>query len=71
MEVCERRCEFDKTSSTSTSSKCFLPDVSTTYSNLNYKIAEPSDDLKGKPFGTYSNNEAAFDDILTNNPGTT
>ena len=45
--------------------------MSTTFSNTEFKIAEPSDDLKGKPFGTYSNNEAAFDNILTNNPGTT
>ena len=47
-----------------------LPDVSTTFSNTEFKIAEPSDNLKGKAFGTYTNNEAAFDNILTNNPGT-
>jgi len=47
-----------------------LPDVSTTFSNTEFKIAEPSDNLRGKAFGTYTNNEAAFDNILTNNPGT-
>jgi hypothetical protein len=46
-----------------------LPEVSTTFSNTEYKIAESTDDLQGKIFGTYTNNKAAFDGILTNNPG--
>jgi len=43
-----------------------VPEISTTYSDQNFKIAVPSEDLKtGHYFGTYKNNGAAFDDVLT------
>jgi hypothetical protein len=71
IKVCDRRCPVDELTSTDSTSKCFVPEVSTTYSNENFKIAESLDDLKsGTYFGTFSDNDKVFDDILTNNPGT-
>jgi hypothetical protein len=47
-----------------------VPEVSTTYSDENFKIGIPQDDLKtGQYFGSYENNIAAFDDILTEDQG--
>jgi len=64
--VCDRKCLFDKTSSTDSISKCFLPEISTTYSNENFNISEPVDDIQtGKYWSTYTNTLAAFDNILT------
>ena len=43
-----------------------MPEISTTYSNENFNISKPSDDLKtGKYWSTYTNTLAAFDDVLT------
>lgn len=54
---------FDEASSTSTVTKCKVPKLSTVYSNENFEIATPSENLKaGKFFGTASNFEIAFDD---------
>jgi len=64
--VCDRKCIFQDDASTDSMAQCLLPEVSTTYSDENFKISVPSEDLKtGEYFGTYSNNGAAFDDILT------
>jgi len=43
--VCDNVCLFDKDTSTDSISKCFLPPISTTYSNENFNITKPSDDL--------------------------
>jgi hypothetical protein len=57
---------FDNEISTDSISKCFLPDLSTTYSNENFNISEPSDDLQtGVFWSTYENTMAAFDDVMT------
>jgi len=64
--VCDRECAFDKDASTDSISKCLLPDLSTTYSNENFNISEPSDDLQtGVYWSTYENTMAAFDDVMT------
>ena len=69
--VCDNKCPFSDSDSTADVSKCKLPPISTTYSNANFKIAEPSDDLNsGVHFGTYQNNTKAFDNNLMSNPGT-
>lgn len=69
--VCDNKCPFSDSDSTADISKCKLPPISTTYSNANFKIAEPSDDLNsGVYFGTYQNNTKAFDNNLMSNPGT-
>ena len=39
--VCDRKCHFDKETSTDSISKCFLPEISTTYSNENFNISTP------------------------------
>jgi hypothetical protein len=64
--VCDRKCVFDNVLSTDSVSKCFLPEISTTYSNLNFNISEPQDDLKsGVYWSTYPNTLNAFDDVMT------
>ena len=68
--ICDRKCIFQDADSTDEKAQCLLPEVSTTYSDENFKIAVPSEDLKsGQYFGTYANNLAAFDDILTEDQG--
>lgn len=68
--VCDRKCEFQDDASTDEKAQCLVPEVSTTYSDENFKISVPSEDLKSKDiFGTYTNNKAAFDDILTEDQG--
>ena len=37
--VCDRKCQFDNETSTDSISKCFLPEISTTYSNENFNIS--------------------------------
>jgi hypothetical protein len=68
--ICDRKCIFQDADSTDEKAQCLVPEVSTTYSDENFKIAVPSEDLKtGQYFGTYANNIAAFDDILTEDQG--
>lgn len=64
--ICDRECIFQDATSTDEKAQCLVPAISTSYSDENFKISIPSEDLKtGKYFGTYQNNQAAFDDILT------
>jgi hypothetical protein len=68
--ICDRKCIFQDNDSTDEKAQCLVPEVSTTYSDSNFKISVPSEDLKtGEYFGTYINNIAAFDDILTEDQG--
>lgn len=74
IEVCNKKCEYSSADSTSTEAKCFLPAISTVYSNENFKIQTESENLKGsKIFGSSTNkekpNELAFDGNLLNQPG--
>jgi hypothetical protein len=65
VEVCAERCEFDESASTASEALCKIPKISTTYSNENFKIEEPSDDLNsGKYFGTNQDNSVPFDNNL-------
>jgi hypothetical protein len=69
--VCDTKCPFSDTDSTADIAKCHLPPISTTYSNTQFKIAEPVDRLNsGKYFGTFTENKKAFDNSLTSTPGT-
>lgn len=64
--VCDNKCAFDNELSTDSISKCFLPAISTTYSNQNFNISKPEDDLQtGNYWSTYANTPAAFDNVLT------
>jgi hypothetical protein len=64
--ICDRKCIYQDDVSTDEKAQCLVPEVSTTYSDENFKISVPSEDLKtGEYFGTFTNNGAAFDDILT------
>jgi hypothetical protein len=68
--ICDRKCIFQDAASTDSMAQCLVPEVSTTYSDQNFKIAVQSEDLKSEHiFGTYANNHAAFDDILTEDQG--
>jgi hypothetical protein len=68
--ICDRKCIFQDAASTDEKAQCLIPEVSTTYSDEQFKISVPSEDLKtGNYFGTYANNGAAFDDILTEDQG--
>jgi len=68
--ICDRKCIFQDDASTDETAQCLVPEVSTTYSDENFKISVPSEDLKtGEYFGTYTDNKAAFDDILTEDQG--
>lgn len=44
--VCDRRCIFQDALSTDEKAICLLPEVSTTYSDSEFKIAVQSEDLK-------------------------
>jgi hypothetical protein len=67
--VCDEVCEYNETASSASSIKCNVPEVSTIYSNDQFSIATESEDLdSGVYFGTSSENELAFDGILTETP---
>jgi hypothetical protein len=69
ISVCDERCVFDESSSTSTVTKCKVPKVSTIYSNENFEISTTSENLKsGKYFGTATNYAIAFDDMMLVTP---
>jgi hypothetical protein len=69
ISVCDELCVFDEASSTSTVTKCKVPKVSTIYSNENFEIATESENLKsGNYFGTASNYEIAFDNMMLVTP---
>lgn len=44
--ICDRKCIFQDDDSTDEIAQCLVPEVSTTYSDENFKIAVPSEDLK-------------------------
>jgi hypothetical protein len=67
--VCGQPCPYSDASDASTA-KCSVPKISTTYSNSNFKIEEPSQDLvPGKSFGTNGDHANVFDNNLLNNQG--
>ena len=70
ISICDEKCVFDESSSTSTVTKCKVPKISTIYSNENFEIATPSENLKspGKYFGTATDYEIAFDDKMLVTP---
>jgi hypothetical protein len=69
ISVCNEKCVFDESSSTSTVTKCKVPKVSTIYSNENFEIATSSENLKsGNYFGTATNYEIAFDNMMLVTP---
>lgn len=49
--ICGNKCKISETDSTSSTVKCSLPALATTYSVVNYKIAEESY-ITGKPFAS-------------------
>lgn len=68
IEVCNEKCIFDEATSTSTVAKCKVPKISTIYSNENFEISLPSENLKGNMFGTAEDYEIAFDDKMLVKP---
>ena len=69
ISICNEKCVFDETSSTSTVTKCKVPKVSTIYSNENFEIATSSENLKsGNYFGTATNYNVAFDNMMLVTP---
>jgi len=63
--VCGNLCPYSEADSTVAAAKCKLPAMSTVYSNANYLIAQPEDDLRnGSPFGTLADASMVFDDDL-------
>jgi hypothetical protein len=66
--VCDQVCEYDEASSTSDIAVCKVPQISTTYSDSNFKIAESVDVLNsGVFFGSNANAAKVFDGNLLNN----
>jgi hypothetical protein len=69
ISICDEKCIFDESSSTSTVTKCKVPKVSTIYSNENFEIATSSENLKsGNYFGTATNYKVAFDNMMLVKP---
>jgi hypothetical protein len=65
ISVCDEKCEFDESASTSTVTKCKVPRVSTIYSNENFEIAKKSENLKAREFfGDGTDYQLVFDDDL-------
>jgi hypothetical protein len=64
ISVCENKCTIAAADITKGSVTCQLPSVSTKYSNTNFKIAESTEDLRGKIFGTSSHVDKAFDGLI-------
>lgn len=68
IKVCDNVCAFSASDSSATVAKCKLPKLSTLYSDSNFNISTVSEDLRsGVPFGTLTNNSAAFDNVLVVN----
>jgi len=66
--VCDQVCEYDEVSSTSDKSICHVPQISTSYSDSNFKIAKSVDVLSsGVFFGSNDKAGNAFDGNLLNN----
>ena len=67
--MCDEECIFSESDSSSTISKCKIPKLSTVYSNQNFDIASPSENLKsGNYFGTAIDYHLAFDDNMLVTP---
>ena len=65
IQVCETPCEYLESESTSSAVKCKLPAMSTAYSNANFQISPPDNNLdSGVHFGTGENYELALDGII-------
>jgi hypothetical protein len=65
IQVCESPCEYLDSESTSTAVKCRLPPLSTAYSNANFQISPPDNNLdSGVHFGTGENYELALDGVI-------
>ena len=65
--VCNEECILSEEDSTPTKVVCKLPSISTTYSDENFQISTPRENLNsGVFFGTASDNSIAFDGVLTN-----
>ena len=64
ISICEEKCVFDSTSSSSVA-KCKLPKLPTAFSDEQFAIATPVDALKGSTFGSAGNHARAFDGSLT------
>jgi len=63
--VCEETCEYQESNSTSNTTRCKLPQMSTVYSNAQFNIETESEDLKPRTFfGNINNVELAFDGKL-------
>ena len=69
ISVCDEKCVFDESSSSATVTKCKVPKISTVYSNANFGIATPTENLKaGNYFGTATDFALAFDDKMLETP---
>ena len=67
--VCGQPCIYSDASDAAVA-KCSVPSISTSYSNTNFKIQEPQQDLvAGKSFGTNADHAKVFDNNLLNNQG--
>jgi len=70
IEVCGNVCEYQPDESNSDKAVCRVPQISTTYSDREFKIAESTEMLKtGVYFGTNDKFGNAFDGDLLNNSG--
>jgi hypothetical protein len=69
VSICDEKCLFDESTSSATVAKCKIPRLSTVYSNENFEISTPSENLKsGNYFGTASNYLVAFDNMVLVKP---
>jgi len=65
MTICDEKCEFLPDLSDSSKTVCKMPKMSTVYSNENYKIETPKDDLRfRKTFGNINTVSKMFDGNL-------
>lgn len=63
--VCEEKCDFVRNLSDSSKAICKMPKMSTIYSNENFKIETPKDDLRfKKTFGNLDDVSMVFDNKL-------
>ena len=65
--MCDQECILSEEDSTPTKTVCKLPSISTSYSDANFQISTPTENLtSGIYFGTAEDNSTAFDGVLTN-----
>jgi hypothetical protein len=71
VSVCDQPCVYNDAASTSDKAVCVVPQISTTYSDSNFKIAKSQDNLNsGVFFGSKQDTaKNAFDGNLLNNAG--